>query len=80
MVVEEGMQKQKGERKEEQERQAEKVYIWPERGVPEGDQFFTEGSGAFEWHLGIKSMVLIFNRPEFRTWLWFSLDGRGQPF
>lgn len=52
------MQREKGKRKEEQERQAESR-TYGLKGGPEGNQSAREGSGAFDWNLGIKSMVLI---------------------
>lgn len=36
-------------------------------GTPEGEWISEEGSGAFDWKLGIQSLVLISHRPEFGT-------------
>ena len=46
-------------------------------GDPSGERISKEGSGAFDWNLGIKSLVLILNiRPRFGARFKFSLGRR----
>lgn len=72
------MQKQKGKRNLEQEETGRRIVHMAWNGDPRGEWISEEGSGAFDWKLGIESLVLISHRPEFGTRCKFSLERRSR--